>query len=195
MLIISIFTQNRIVLQKLIASLLIMSCFVACSQKKENSLPAPVSKAAVQKSVSGKTFVTSRIGTLSPFSSGLDKEKPFRWFDEEKELNDFAKEYQTDREAFVLQFVNDTLVKITDDGKTWDAMYKIDEEVKNEEKAGLKFRFIYPDKEGTMSLPGTTEPMILTSSYFIEGANNNAMIVETPREFNRSTVVLWMKEK
>ncbi len=172
-----------------------MSCLIACSQKKENSLPAPVSKSAVQKLITGKTFVTSRIGTLSPFASGLDKEEPYKWFDEEKELNDFAKKYQAERIEFVLQFVNDTLVKITDDGKTWDAVYKIDEGVKDEEKAGMKFRFIYPDIEGTMSFPGATEPMVLTSTYLIAGVNDNAMIVETPRQFNRSTVVLWMKEK
>lgn len=182
-------------MKKFIASLFVISCLIGCSQKKENSLPAPVSKAEVQKSIAGKTFVTSRIGTLSPFASGLDKEKPYRWFDEEKELNDFGKKYETERKAFVLQFVNDTLVKITDDGKTWDAVYKIDDEVKDKEKAGLKFRFIYPDKEGTMSFPGTTEPLILTSSYFIAGVKDNAIIVETPREFNSSTVVLWMKER
>lgn len=182
-------------MQKLITSLFIVSCLVACSPKKKNSLPAPVSKAAVQKLVVGKTFITDQIGTLSPFASGMDKEKPFRWFDEEKELNDFAKKYQTERKAFALQFINDTLVKITDDGKTWDAVYKIDEEIKNEEKAGMKFRFIYPDKEGTMNFPGATEPMILTSTYFIAGANDNEMVLETPRQFNSSTVVLWMKVK
>ncbi len=182
-------------MQKLITSLFVVSCLIGCSQKKENTLPAPVSKGDVQKLIAGKTFVTDRTGTLSPFASGLDKEKPYRWFDEEKELNDFAKKYQTERETFVLQFVNDTLVKITDDGKTWDAVYKIDEEIKDKEKAGLKFRFIYPDKEGTMSFPGTTEPMMLTLSYFIAGVKDNAMIVETPRQFNRNTVVLWMKEK
>ena len=182
-------------MQKLITSLFVVSFLIGCSQKKENTLPAPVSKGDVQKLIAGKTFVTDRTGTLSPFASGLDKEKPYRWFDEEKELNDFAKKYQTERETFVLQFVNDTLVKITDDGKTWDAVYKIDEEIKDKEKAGLKFRFIYPDKEGTMSFPGTTEPMMLTLSYFIAGVKDNAMIVETPRQFNRNTVVLWMKEK
>ena len=74
-------------------------------------------------------------------------------------------------------------------------MYKIDEEVKDEEKAGMKFRFRYPDKDGSMSFPGATEPMILTSTYFIAGVKGNAMIVETPREFNRSIVVLWLKGK
>ena len=120
-------------MQKLITSLFVVSCLIGCSQKKENTLPAPVSKGDVQKLIAGKTFVTDRTGTLSPFASGLDKEKPYRWFDEEKELNDFAKKYQTERETFVLQFVNDTLVKITDDGKTWDAVYKIDEEIKDKE--------------------------------------------------------------
>lgn len=182
-------------MKKLIASLVVMSCIIACSQKKENSLSAPVSKGELQKLIAGKTFTTSRVGTLSPFASGIDKEDPYRWFDEEKEQNDFAKKYETERKAFALQFVNDTLVKITDDGKTWDAVYKIDEEVKEEEKAGIKFRFTYPDKEGSMRFPGATEPMLLTSTYSIAGSNNNEMILETPREFNRSTVVLWMKGK
>ncbi|MBK6991574.1 MAG: hypothetical protein IPH34_06980 [Chitinophagaceae bacterium] len=182
-------------MKKLIASLLVMFCLIGCSQKKENSLPAPVSKGDLQKLIAGKTFTVSRIGTISPFASGLDKEEPYRWFDEEKEQNDFAEKYQSEREKFVLQFMNDTLVKITDDGKIWDAAYKIDEEVKDEEKAGMKFQFTYPDTDGTMSFPGTTEPMVLTSTYFVAGIKDNTMIVETPRQFNRSTVVLWMKVK
>ena len=74
-------------------------------------------------------------------------------------------------------------------------MYKIDEEIKDKEKAGLKFRFIYHAKEGTLSFPSTTELMMLTVNYFIAVKKDNAMIVETPRQFNRNTVVLWMKEK
>ncbi len=68
----------------------------------------------------------------------MDKEKPNRWFDEEKELNDFAKEYQEERMKFILQFVNDTLLRITDDGKTWDAVYKFDEQQKDKEKTWNK---------------------------------------------------------
>lgn len=182
-------------MQKLIVSLFVISCLTGCSQKKKNSLPAPASKQEIQKLITGKTFVTDRIGTLSSFASTMNKEEPYEWFDEEKEQNDFAKKYQAEREKFMLQFVNDTLVKITDDGKTWDAVYKIDEEVKDEEKAGMKLRFTYPDKESTMNFPGATGPMILTSTYFIAGIEGNEMVVETPRQFNRNTVVLWMKEK
>lgn len=183
-------------MKKIIISLVVILCLIACSEKKkENTLPAPDSVSQVVKLVSGKTFVTERIGTVSPFADKMDKEKPNRWFDEEKELNDFAKKYQAEREKFTLQFVNDTLLSITDDGKTWDAIYKIDAEMKNEEKAGSKLRFTYSDKEGTMSFPGVSEPMILTSTYFIAGINDKAIVLETPREFNRSTVVVRMKAK
>jgi hypothetical protein len=183
------------IMQKFIASLFIITCLTACSQKKQDNLTAPASVLSVQKIITGKTFITSRIGTISAFATSLDKGKPYKWFDEEKELNDFAKKYQAEREKFVLQFVNDTLVKITDDGKTWDAVYKIDDEIKEEEKTGLKFRFKYTDTEGTMNFPGADGPMILTSSYFIAGMNESELILETPRQFNRSTVVMWMKEK
>lgn len=181
-------------MKKIVVSLLAISCLIACSEKKkENTLPAPATVAEVVKLVAGKTYSTERIGTVSPFSDKMDKEKPNRWFDEEKELNDFAKKFQIERMKFILSFVNDTLLKVTDDGKTWDAVYTIDEEIRNEEKTGMKLRFTYPDKEGTMSFPGATEPMMLTSTYFIAGINNKAIVLETPREFNRSTVVVWMK--
>lgn len=182
-------------MKKLFALLIVSLAFIACSQKKENQLPAPASVAETHKSILGKTFVTDRVGTVSPFSSSMDKEQPNRWFDEEKELNDFAKEYQTERNKFILQFVNDTLLKVTDDGKTWDAVYKIDEEKKEDEKSGMKLRFSYPDNEGTMNFPGAIGPMILTSSYFIAGKNEKGMILETTRKFNNGTVVVWMKEK
>ena len=55
-------------MKKLIASLLVMFCLIGCSQKKENSLPAPVSKGDLQKLIAGKTFTVSRIGTISPLA-------------------------------------------------------------------------------------------------------------------------------
>ncbi len=182
-------------MQKIILLLFIISCLTACSQKKQNRLPAPASISSAQLLIKGKTFTTNRIGTISPFASGIEKEKPYKWFDEEKELDDFAKKYQAEREKFVLQFVNDTLVKITDDEKTWDAVFMIDDEQKDEEKAGMKFRFSYPDQDGSFNFPGSTEPMLLTTTYFIAGANDNEIVLETPRQFNRSKVVIWMKAK
>lgn len=183
-------------MKKMIVSLVVFSCLIACSEKKkENILPAPSSVTEITNLIKNKTFSTERIGTLSPFAAKMDREKPNRWFDEEKELDDFAKEYQIERMKFTLRFVNDTLASITDDGKSWDAVYKIDEEVNNEEKVGVKLRLSYPDKEGAMSFPGATEPMTLTSTFFVAGINANAMVLETPRQFNRSTVVVWMKAK
>lgn len=158
-------------------------------------MPAPTSVVDTHKSIVGKSFVTDRVGTVSPFTSGMDREQPNRWFDEEKELNDFAKEYQTERKSFILEFVNDTLLKVTDDGKIWDAFYKIDEAINENEKSGMKLRFSYPDQEGNMNFPGAIGPMILTSSYLIAGKNEKEMILETTRKFNNSTVVVWMKEK
>ena len=66
---------------------------------------------------------------------------------------------------------------------------------KNTSQKEKNLFFTYPDTDGTMSFPGTTEPMVLTSTYFVAGIKDNTMIVETPRQFNRSTVVLWMKVK
>lgn len=166
-----------------------------CSPKKENTLPAPFSVSAVETSLRGKTFLTKKIGTISPFADKMDKEKPNRWFDEEKELNDFAKEYQKERMKFILHFVNDTLLRITDDGNSWEAVYKIDEQQMEKEKPGIKLRCTYPDKKGIMNFPGASGPMMLTSTYLISGIGNQELVIETPREFNSRKVVIWMKEK
>lgn len=170
--------------------------FISCSDQKEIKIPVPpASVTSVKASIKGKTFITSRVGTLSPFATGIDKEKPFRWFDEEKEPGKFTKDYEAERKKFQLVFVNDTTLRITDDDKTWDAVYKIDDAVKDEEKPGIRLRFSYEDKESSMNFPGATTPMTLTSSYLVAGLSDNEMIVQAPREFNRQPVMLWMKKK
>lgn len=174
------------------ASLLLISC----NGKKGAAVPAPPSStAAVKEMINGKTFITSRVGTLSAFANGIDKDKPFEWFDEEKDADKFTQDYESGRKKFQLVFVNDTTLQITDDDKTWDAIYKIDDTVQEDEKPGIRLRFSYEDKENSMSFPGATTPMMLTSSYLVAGIGENEMIVQAPRKFNNRPVVLWMKKK
>lgn len=181
---------------KIYVFVLVFIGLISCSQKKKNKLPFPESTSTVESFVKGKTFVMDRVGTVSPFSDKMDKEKPYRWFDENKKPDDFAKKYEEERMKFVLQFINDTLARITDDGKTWEANYKVDSNQGEKEKAGLKLRFSYEDKEGNMNFPGMgNEPVIFTSTYFIGGMNDKEIILEAPREFNRSSLVVWMKVK
>lgn len=183
-------------MNKIIVFLLAVISMASCSPKKKNMLPAPEAVSTVEAFVKGKNLVMDRVGTVSPFADKMDKEKPYRWFDEIKEQNDFGKKYEEERMKFMLQFVNDTLVRITDDGKTWDANYKIDANQGEKEKAGLKLRFSYEDKEGNMNFPGiANEPVIFTSTYYIGGMNDEEIILEAPREFNRNTLAVWMKIK
>jgi len=169
-------------------------CF-SCSDKKESVPPAPASVQNVKEIIKGKKYLTVRVGTLSPFAATMDKENPFNWFDEMKTTDDFTKKYEGERKKFVLQFVNDTTLRISDDNKTWDAKYEIDATQKEDETAGIRLRFSYIDKENSMSFPGANSPMTLTASYRIAAINLNSLLVEAPREFNRRPVMLWMKSK
>jgi len=169
---------------------------LSCSGKKETVSPVPPSSVGIVKDmIKGKTFLTSRVGTLSPFADGIDKDKPYKWIDEEKEPDKFTNDYEEERKKFQLAFVNDSTVRITDEGKTWDAIYKIDDSMEQDETVGIRLRFSYEDKENTMNFPGAATPMILTSSYLVAGLSDNEMIVQAPRKFNNHPVVLWMKKK
>lgn len=187
---------KNISMKYLIFSLLASLLLISCNGKKEATIPGPPSSTtAVKEIINGKTFITSRVGTLSAFANGIDKEKPFIWLDDEKESDKFTKDYETERKKFQLVFVNDTTIRITDDGKTWDAVYKLDDAVQEDEKPGIRLRISYEDKEGSMGFPGTTTPMMLTSSYLVAGIGENEMIVEAPRKFNNRPVILWLKRK
>lgn len=180
---------------KFIVGALVIAGFISCSNHEEKQPAAPDSISSVQQLITGKTFITNRVGTLSPFATGIDKDKPFQWFDEEKNPSKFMKDYEDDRKKFQLTFVNDTALRISDDGKTWDASYEIDDSTKEEEKPGIRLRLSYEDKENSMSFPGATTPMMLTASYLIAAISGDAMILQAPREFNRQHVILWMKQK
>lgn len=166
---------------------------LSCSEKKESiNLPqSPESEADIKKSIVGKHFTTSRIALASPFE--LEEKPSYDWMEEMKDTTLFFKTYLQERKKFSLSFQNDSVAIIFDDNKTTNGIYKIDSEKKEDEKDGFKLRFSYPDS--SMSFPGATEPMIMTSTYYIAGVNGKELFLELPREYNNRKVLALLKVK
>lgn len=153
--------------------------------------PKPSSPEALKKFVAGKSFKSIKAGTVSPFQ--MDKENPYQWLDEKKDTTTFARNFISKRMQFTLQFVNDSSVIFTDDGKQTAGIYLFDTETGEEEKEGIKLRISYVDT--SMYFPGASGPVTLTSTYPVAGADDNSLLLGTPRSFNNRPVVILMKKQ
>jgi hypothetical protein len=172
--------------------------FIACTNNKtakepaKSSLPlAPVSAEAIHDWIQSNTYHIERIATLSSFA--MDSANPYTWYTDTAGLSKFEKDFFAERQAFTLAFTNDSVALIHDDGKTWSSIYKIDSARGDEEKAGWKLRFTYPDS--TMGLNGSTEVMQFTSTYPVLGIDKQQLLLETPRSLNQRKVAVLLKAK
>jgi hypothetical protein len=188
-------TLSKIKLMRRLFFFLSMTIFfIACKNDQAASidlLAKPASPDAVYHFVKGKKFDTKHVATLSPFA--MDSKDPYEWMDEKKDTSQFSRDYLKERMAFSLHFINDTSITIHDDGKTIDGTYKFDNEISDDEKEGVKLRVSYPDS--SMSFPGMSGPMIMTATYFIAGADEKNLLLETPRSFNNRRIVVIMQAK
>lgn len=181
-------------MKRLLSLLSVILFFTACTNDQPGSmyLPAkPVSTETAYQLVKGKTFDTKYVATLSPFA--MDNKSPYEWMDEKKDSSKFSRDYLKARMAFSLQFINDSSILIHDDGKTINGTFKMDSEIFENEKEGLKLRISYPDT--SMSFPGMTEPMIMTFAFLIAGVDEKNLLLETPRSYNNRRVAVLMQSK
>jgi len=166
---------------------------LSCTDKKETvTIPtAPVSVESIQKEIKDKQYFTSRLALASPFE--LETKPSYDWMEDMKDTTEFFKNYYSERKKFSLSFLNDTAATIFDDDKTINGTYKIDNEKNEGEKDGFKLRISYVDT--SMSFPGATEPMVMTSSFTITGIDENEIFLELPREYNNRKVLALLKKK
>ncbi|MEI9946511.1 MAG: hypothetical protein WDN26_20100 [Chitinophagaceae bacterium] len=176
---------------KIVLMALAAAFIVACNSNKdaETSIPPkPSSIEAVKQLVKGKKYRTQKVATVSPFE--MDKEKPYEWMDEMKDTSTFFKKHLADRMKFTLNFVNDTAVMMNDEEKIINGTYNLDTKTGEEEKEGIKLRISYPDS--SMNFPGSTGVMIMTATYFVAGADEKSILLETPRSYNNRKVAILL---
>lgn len=178
----------------LLFALAVATLVISCSNDKKNETAVPAKPAsidAVKQFVKGKNYQTKRVATVSPFD--MDKENPYEWMDEMKDTSTFFKNYLNERMSFTLNFVNDTSVVMSDEGKTINGTFRIDNETKEEEKEGIKLRISYADS--SMNFPGATGSMIMTSTYLVAGADEKSLLLETPRSYNNRKIAALLLVK
>lgn len=172
---------------------LVVLLALSCNDKKEAvTIPkAPVSAESIQKEIKGNEYATSQLALASPFE--LETTPSYDWMEDMKDTTEFFKKYYSERKKFSLSFLNDSAATIFDDDKTINGTYKIDNQKNEGEKDGFKLRISYVDT--SMSFPGATEPMVMTSSFTITGIDESALFLELPREYNNRKVLALMKKK
>jgi hypothetical protein len=171
-----------------VLALVIYSC--SNSDKPVSRFPDyPASVTSVKETVKGKSFSVAEVATISPFA--MDKENPYDWMDGKKDSSDLTMQFRNDRLQMKLKFLNDTLVSLTDDYKTSEVAYRFDTTPGPAKKGNMALLLMIPNP--SMLIPGTTEPMKMTYTYTIHGADDKRLFLETPRSFNNQKVVVLMK--
>ena len=173
-------------------SLIFISCTNNSKETAATALPSkPASIDAVLSIVKQKKYTAEKIATLSPFE--MDKENPYDWFDDKKDTSSFAREFLAERLNMSLKFINDTAVRLMEEGKETTGLYKLDTIIIEEENPGIKLRISYPDS--SMSFPGVTSPMIMTYTFNVLGINEKNLLLETPRSYNNRKVAVLLKSE
>lgn len=162
---------------------------IACSPSKPEMPEAPATPEDVARNLYGKNWVTTRVGTLSPFQQ--DNKPSYDWLDEMKEAGDFIKKTLGEQSGIQFKFVNDSTANVVG---VPDA------------PAEQKYRVLVPGEEDTnairlafeymgKSMFGDGEETTLTYTYYVLGSNDKALLLMTPRSVNERPIVILMESK
>lgn len=178
----------RFVLLSIILTLLI----TACGNKKTVNLPpAPVNADAVSKTITGKKFKTAELALVSDLVA--DKNNPYEWFDEIKDTTPYFRNYEKQKMKFEINFINDTSAEITDEAGLNKATWKIDDQPKSDETAGLFLRFSMERQEKL--IPGQVGTSMITFSYKVLGIDDKQLFLQTPNMFNSKKIAALLKRE
>ena len=169
----------------------VICLFIAgCGNTKTVNLPpAPVNADAVSKTIKGKKFKTSELALVSNLQA--DKNNPYEWFDEIKDTTPFFRNYEKQKKKFEINFINDTSAEITDEAGVNKATWKIDDQPKSDETAGLFLR-LSMEKQETL-IPGQVGSSKITFSYKVLGIDDKQLFLQTPNMFNSKKIAALMK--
>ena len=163
---------------------------ISCGNKKTASLPpAPVSADSVAKKIIGKKYKAADLALISTLIS--DKNNPYEWFNEIRDTTPFFKNFEKQRLKFGLNFINDSIVEVTDETAMKKATWRIDDQPKSQETAGIFLRLTLPQDEQVV--PGQTGNSTITFSYKVLGMDDKQLFLETPNVFTMRKVAALMK--
>ncbi|TMI65028.1 MAG: hypothetical protein E6H07_03660 [Bacteroidetes bacterium] len=170
-------------------AVVIYSCSNSDKQPASRFPDYPVSVATVKEAVKGKSFSVVEVATISPFA--MDKENPYEWMDGKKDSSAHTMEFRNDRLQTKMKFLNDSIVSLTDDYKTTDVAYRFDTTPGPPKKGNMALLLSIPNSN--MLMPGTTTPMLMTYTYYVHGADDKRLFLQTPRTFNNQKVMILLK--
>lgn len=183
----------------LLATVMLLSC---TENKKEESLPAkPKDVNSVQTLIKGKKYTTKKLGFYDIII--VDGEKGVKWIDvaeKQKQLTKNPDDNFTKTELepieeelkFGVQFVNDTVATVFVRDTNFAATYVVNDVVGqyDEVKEGIKIRLTYTDPSFSF---GGGEPMEMTVTYVVIGADDKRLLVQTPRTIDRKPLISLLK--
>jgi hypothetical protein len=176
----------RFILLFVIINLLMISC----GNKKTASLPpAPADVNSVVTTIKGKKYKATQLGLISTLIS--DKNNPYEWFDQIKDTTPFFKNYEKQKMKLAIHFINDTAAEVTDEASVNKAIWKLDNQPKSDETAGI-FLWLSMEKDETL-LPGQTGRSTITFSYKVLGLDDKELFLQTPNMFNSKKIAALMK--
>src|SRR5688500_17550634 len=118
---------------------IIILLFTGCGNKKTaNMPPAPVNTGTVAAAIKGKKFKTTEMALIPTLLS--DKNNHYEWFDEIKYTTAFFRKYEKQKMKFSVQFIDDTSAEVADEALVNKATWKIDNDPKSGETAGIFLR-------------------------------------------------------
>jgi hypothetical protein len=157
--------------------------------KTVNLPPAPANADAVFKTITGKKFKAAELALVSNLAA--DKNNPYEWFDEIKDTTPYFRNYEKQKMKFEINFINDTSAEITDEAGVNKADWKIDNQPKSDETAGLFLRLSMERQEKLV--PGQVSSSMVTFSYKVLGIDDKQLFLQTPNMFNSKKIAALMK--
>jgi hypothetical protein len=172
-----------------IVSFISLFIFGCGNTKTVNLPPAPANADAVFKTITGKKFKTAELALVSNLAA--DKNNPYEWFDEIKDTTPYFRNYEKQKMKFEINFINDTSAEITDEAGVNKADWKIDNQPKSDETAGLFLRLSMERQEKLV--PGQVSSSMVTFSYKVLGIDDKQLFLQTPNMFNSKKIAALMK--
>ena len=151
--------------------------------------PVPASIDSVAKTIMRKKYKAAELALISKLIS--DKNNPYEWLDQIKDTTLFFRNYEKEKMKFAIHFINDTAAQVTDEAATNKATWKLDNEPKSDETAGIFLRLTMEKDE--ILIPGQTGKSTITFSYKVLGVDDKQLLLETPNMFNSRKLAVLMK--
>lgn len=163
-------------------TLFLSTILVSCGPSADKLPATPADVASVLALIEGKKFNVQKVGLESPLAS---ENVSVQWIDAATATG-FEKDAADALQKFTVEFVNATNMVVNDGDDRFEGTYGVDNNMDDYDKyEGIKIRLTYVDPDMNMG----AEPMEMTFTYPVRGAEDNKLLLQFPRSINRQPVV------